>query len=809
MAEDKVEKYASTRLATSSPAPGAPGADPRWAKAGKDGVGTAVSAQSRIWFTIVEGALSEIFFPNIDLANTRSVRFLVTDGREFFSDESRERYTARTVEPFAPHYRIRTEEKDGRYSISKEILADPSRDVLVMKVQFEAAAQDLRLFLYVEPNVGDLGEDNDGWVGRYKSIPMLFASRGGLAIAVASSAAFKKAGAGFVGVNDGVTDVRQHKQMTCTYTEALGGNIAMTAEIDWPACQGNFTVSLACGGRAAEAGQQARAGLLRNFEEVRDSYVEGWRKAQDSWLKLGKPAQNDVDYYRVSTAVLQTHESKRFPGGTIASLSIPWGFARGDMATGGYHVLWPRDMAETAMARLAHGDPKNAAQTLFFFQCTQEATGNWGQNMWLDGTAHWTGTQLDGPSLVILLADFLRREGGGDARQYFPMIRDAVGFLARVGPSTQEDRWEEDAGYTAFTMAAEVAALLAAADFAEEAQQSELALFLRETADAWNAMVDEMTYVEGTELAARYGVNGYYMRIAPPEAISSKSPGDLQVEIKNHPEDQSHMKAADLISVDALALVRFGLRSATDRRILDTVAVIDATLKTEVSTGPVWHRYTNDGYGEQADGSPFLTTGIGRGWPLFAGERAHYEIARGNFNEADRLRKVMEAQTNECGLLPEQIWDAADIPERGLFNGHPTGSSMPLAWAHAEYIKLLRSLKEKKVWDMPPQTARRYIADKTKARFNIWTFTQQRAYLEKGMNLRVDALAPARVRWTLDNWQTARETATKDSGIGVHYALLDLQDRKDSTEVIFTFFWTEAEKWEGKNFQLSFERTPQ
>lgn len=799
----KVEEHASTKITPSSPAPGGPGADPRWAKANKDAVGTATSAHSRIWFTIVDGALSEVFFPAIDLANTRSVRFLVTDGREFFSDGAEQRHTVRAVEPFAPHYRIRTQEKDGRYCLEKEVVPDPSRDAILMRVHFEAKDKNLRLFLFAVPNIGDLGEDNDAWVGEYKSVPMLFAQRGELALAVGCSTPWKKAGAGFIGVNDGLTDLRRHKQMTETYTEALQGNISLAAEIDWAACQGRFTVVLASGEHPAAAGQQARAGLLQKFDRVRDSYVEGWRKAQDSWLDLSRGAKNGVDCYRVSTAVLQTHESKLFPGGIVASLSTPWGFARGDKAAGGYHVLWPRDMGEAALARLAHGDPESAGRTLFFLRCTQEAAGNWGQNMWLDGTPHWTGTQMDGPSLAILLADFLRREGVGDTSEHFQMVRDAAGFLVRVGPYTEQDRWEEAAGYTPFTMAAEIAALLAAADFADEEKKGELATFLRETADAWNAMVEEMTYVEGTELAKQHGVAGYYMRIAPPEAISSPSPGDLSIQIKNLPEGQGKMNAADIVSVDALALVRFGLRSATDKRILNTVAVIDAMLRKQVSTGPVWHRYNNDGYGEQADGAPFEKTGIGRGWPLFAGERAHFEVARGNFEEAERLREVMEAQTNECGLLPEQIWDAEDIPERELFNGHPTGSSMPLVWAHAEYIKLLRSLKEKKVWDMPPQTAKRYAAGKTQTRFNIWSFSQQRAHLQAGMNLRVDLLAAARVHWTLDNWQTTHETETKDSGLGLHYALLDLHDRKEKGELIFTFFWTEAKKWEGKNFLIS------
>ncbi len=708
------------------------------------------------------------------------------------------------------YYSVRTEDKAGRYRLTKEIVTDPGREVVLMNVRFEPAAGEnrLRLYLYVEPNVDDLGKDNDGWVGQYKSVPMLFASRGELALAVASTAPFKKSGAGFTGVNDGLLDLRRHKQITWTYTEAVKGNVALIAELDWQSVTDRFVVALAGGDHAAEAAQHARSGLLQQFGEVRDRYVADWRQAQNSWLDLGGPDKNGVDHYRVSTAVLQVHESKRSPGGIIASLSNPWGFARSDETTGGYHVLWPRDMTEAAMGRLAVGDVESAARTLFFLRCTQEAAGNWGQNMWLDGTPHWTGTQMDGPALTILLADTLRREGKKDPADWYPMVRSAAGFLLRIGPYTEQDRWEEDAGYTPFTMAAQIAALLAAADFAAQFEGHGLAAFLRETSDAWNAAVDELLYIEGTELARKHGVKGYYIRIAPPEAIHSSSAEHLRVEIKNRPPGQDEMPAVDMVSVDALALVRFGLRSATDPRILDTVKVIDALLKSEVATGSVWHRYTEDGYGEHEDGSPFIKTGKGRGWPLFAGERAHFEIAKGDMREAERLRRVIEAQSNACGLIPEQVWDAADIPERKLFNGRPTGSGMPLVWAHAEYIKLLRSLREKRVWDMPPQTAERYAAGNMPTRFNIWTISQQRTKLQPGMDLRIDLESPARILWTTDHWQSTQEILTRDSAVGIHYALVETKGRRDDTELFFRIFWTETNKWEGKDFRLSLSQSP-
>jgi glucoamylase len=326
---------------------------------------------------------------------------------------------------------------------------------------------------------------------------------------------------------------------------------------------------------------------------------------------------------------------------------------------------------------------------------------------------------MDEAAFPILLADALRRMKALNGLDPRPMVRRAACFLVCNGPVTEQDRWEEDGGYSPFTLAVEIAASLAAADFAEEAGEAPSARYLRETADAWNANIERWTYVTGTELAQRVGVEGHYVRIGPPEVADAASPTDGFVPIKNRPPGESSAPAAYIVSPDALALVRFGLRAADDPRILNTVRTIDATLRTEIATGPVWHWYNGDGYGEHEDGRAFDGTGIGRGWPLLAGERAHYELARGDRAEATRLLRVMAGQTSPGGLIPEQVWDAADIPERELFNGHPSGSAMPLVWAHAEYVKLLRSLKDGRVFDMLPQTVQRYQVEKVASACSI------------------------------------------------------------------------------------------
>ena len=562
------------------------------------------------------------------------------------------------------------------------------------------------------------------------------------------------------------------------------------------------SLPLGFGRTSYEAGQQARASLLNPFAEVAQRYVDGWKDYQKGCRDLSGKVKDGFDLYRVSTAVLKTHESKRFPGGLIASLSLPWGEAKGDGDLGGYHVVWPRDQVEAAGALLATDQADSACQTLFYLMCTQDADGHWPQNMWLDGKQYWPGVQADETAFPILLADSLRRRHALNGLKVWPMVKLAAQFLLTNGPVSPQDRWEENSGYSVFTLATEIAAMLAAADFADEAGELEMAVFLRETADCWNSQIEDWTYVADTALAKRVGVEGYYIRIAPDDLLEHDGPASCTVEIKNHPGGEKSFPAPEIVSVDALALVRFGLRAANDPRMINTVKVIDATLKTETATGPVWHRYTHDGYGETADGGPFIKAGIGRGWPLLGGERAHYEIAAGNPKEAARLLEVMGAQTSPGGMIPEQVWDSDDIPERQLRNGHPSGSGMPLVWAHSEYLKLMRSLEDGAVFDTPPQTVERYIKRTTISPLIIWRFNHQVKSLPAGKTLRIETLAPAQLRCTINEWESFTEHVTLDTGFGVHFIDLARGQLAGGATLRFTFYWPEAEKWEGKDFAV-------
>jgi glucoamylase len=424
--------------------------------------------------------------------------------------------------------------------------------------------------------------------------------------------------------------------------------------------------------------------------------------------------------------------------------------------------------------------------------------------MWIDGTPYWSGIQMDETAFPILLAHSLRRADGLGRLQVWPYLKKAAAYIVANGPVTPEDRWEEDGGFSPFTLAVEVAALLAAADFADENGEAETASYLRSTADIWNSNIERWTYVAGTELARSHGVDGYYVRIGSDDWADAGSPCFGFVPIKNRPPGQCDAPAYEVISPDALALVRFGLRRADDARIVSTVSLIDSVLKTETVTGPVWHRYNDDGYGEHKDGSPFDGEGIGRGWPLLAGERAHYELAKGNRAAAETLMHVIEKQTSPGGFIPEQVWDDADIADRELFNGYPSGSAMPLMWAHAEYIKLLRSLRDGRVFDLPPLTFQRYLVDNINAQYVPWRFNLKSRSIPAGYTLRIETLMPATVVWSSDQWATQHEGSTAPTTLGVHFFDMRSEGFGSGTHISFTFRWSN-DSWEGTNFEVVVE----
>ena len=365
--------------------------------------------------------------------------------------------------------------------------------------------------------------------------------------------------------------------------------------------------------------------------------------------------------------------------------------SKGDEDLGGYHLIWPRDFAQIAGGLLAFGAHDEC--------CVSSATcGRSGGGRKLAAEllarrhAYWNGVQMDECAFPILLLDMAWREGAfaagsaglladgldGPRDMSSATGRARARIAGRRMPATRRSRSPCRSPRCSLPLIWPTRNIDDVADF------------LRDTADVWNEQIEDWVYVTDTRLTREIGVAGYYVRIAP------EVPGDARAELRGigrSPQslaEASHVEADELISTDALALVRFGLRSPDDPRIIDTVKVIDPLLCVDLPYGPGWRRYNGDGYGEHEDGGPYDGTGVGRVWPLLTGERAHYELAAGRRAEAERLLAALEAGASPGQLLPEQVWDGAPIPERELFPGQPSGSAMPLVWAHAEHVKLLR-----------------------------------------------------------------------------------------------------------------------
>ena len=793
-------------------APGGPGVDPTWTSSAKTGIGTALDATSRVSFTLSHGILNEIYFPRIDLACTRDLGLIVTDDDGYFSEEKRGTDSVvAQLEQGVPGYRVVNTSHDGRYVIEKRIIADPERDTVLQHIALKPGhtpASGLRVFALLAPHLVNAGAHNTAWIDTLKGWTIPFAAGRGTALALAGSRPFKAMSVGFVGVNDGFTQLQRSGKLVDLYTRAENGTVAICVELDLGPDQEGI-LALGFGHNQHEAGNTARGSLMSGYETAEQRYIASWQGWQSKLLPLDRKAKevDPLNRYRISTAVLRTHEALPFAGAMIASLSIPWGATKGDDDLGGYHLVWPRDLVESALGLLAIGAVDEVRRVLVYLQVNQEADGHWPQNMWIDGERYWGGIQLDETALPVLLVDCAFREGvisQEELGRFWRMIRHAVHFVIANGPMTGQDRWEEDSGFSPFTLAAEVAALVVAADIATALGHAEDAVYLLETADLWNASIDRWCYARDTPLAREVGVEGYYVRISP-ETSGQCSPLNGTIAIKNREGGDKLVSAADIVSPDALALVRFGLRHPDDPRIRNTVAVIDHLLKVDLPQGPLWHRYNEDGYGEAADGSPFAGHGIGRAWPLLAAERAHYELARGDSTAAAKLLDTIEASTSQGGLIPEQVWDADDIPEHELFRGRSSGSAMPLVWAHAEHVKLLRSLKDGRVFDLPPLVAARYAHGEVTSDLAVWRFSTQPSVLPAGKRIRIETEVAVRVHWSFNNWAVTHDALSKPTSFDIHVADLPTGDLPAGTSVLFTFYWPEANRWEGRNFSVQFD----
>ena len=244
--------------------------------------------------------------------------------------------------------------------------------------------------------------------------------------------------------------------------------------------------------------------------------------------------------------------------------------------------------------------------------------------------------------------------------------------------------------------------------------------------------------------------------------------------------------------------------SAHDHLIRNSLAVIDRVLKVETPLGPCWRRYNEDGYGQNDDGSAYTGTGVGRLWPLLTGERGHYALAAGQ--DVAPFIRAIEQFASPTGPIPEQIWDAADIPDHHLFKGRPTGSAMPLAWAHGEYIKLLRSVKDGRVFDLIPEVHARYVEGGAVCQLiEIWRKNWQIPSVRAGFTLRIIADRPFRLIFTDDEWTTNNATESSATALDVYFVDQGISHTQQAP-LRFTFYWLDKGSWDGNDYEVAIKR---
>jgi len=783
---------------------GAPGMEPRWTHGDKDGVGTAYSADSRLWFTLWRGIATEVYFPTIDQPQTRDLQFLVSDGTSFFHEEKRHlRPSVRRLSPHALGFHVRSEDPDGRYAIDKEVIASPHLPALLERVRFEVApAWRSRLQCYVlcAPHLDGGGWGNTARVLEVGHRKVLTATKGGSALALAASVPFRRLSCGFVGRSDGWTDLAENFTMDWEFASASDGNVALTGELDVEGGE-EFTVALGLGRKLPHATTTLLQALATPYRAARERFLEQWERACTKLLPLGRHAGDHGALLHASYSILLGHEDKNYPGAFIASLSIPWGYARGDEARGGYHLVWTRDLVHIATGLLAAGNHEAPLRALVYLASRQQADGGFPQNFWIPGDAYWSGVQLDEVAHPILLAWRLFREEALEEFDPYPMVLAAAGFLLRRGPVSQQDRWEEVEGYSPSTLAVSISALIAASELARRHGDEGTATFLEEYADFLESHLERWTVT--TEGTVCPGVARHYVRVrpsgldAPPPADGAN---DGEVQLPNQPPGApTSFPAKEIVDPGFLELVRYGIRRPDDPTIVSSLRVVDRLLRTETPFGPCWRRYNHDGYGQRPDGGPFVEWGQGRAWPLLTGERGHYEVAAGR--DARPLLHAMERFATGAGFLPEQVWDEADRPAQHLTLGRPTGSAVPLAWTHAEYLCLIRSVADRRPFEQMPELVQRYATARPRTRpIEVWRPTHPTPSVPAGSRLRVIAPEAFRLRWTQDDWRTVTEEPSVATAVGVDYFDVEVADRAGT--VRFTFYWPGRGAWEGRDFAV-------
>ena len=746
---------------------------------------------SRVWATLAHGIINEVYWPAVDQPQVRDFGFLVAGAGWWRELKRVDNYTLSTPDPTIQLPTISHHGDGDGYQVTLRPVVDPDRDTLL--IAYTVTGTGVRLYPLLAPHLSiyrpasedewpAFGADNVAWLDPADNT--MFASSRTRCVCVSASPPFSRGSAGFVSDTDGWTDFSRNQAMTWTYSLAGPGVVALMGELT----ESSGLLAVGFGETPAQARAVGQASLAAGFDAVAARFSSGWQ-TWASGLTLPGTAQGlspvVTDAIRQSAAVLKTHEDYAVPGAFVASLATPWGEDTNDPA--GYHMVWCRDGAECGLALAAAGRTDDAVNLLAYLASKQQADGHWPRCFFVDGSFDPNAAvQLDEVAFPVLLAARLEEYGVALPTSIDDMIRKAAIYLAQNGPISGVDLWEENSGGSPFTIALEIVAMVAAATcLGGLDQQYALAL-----ADNWNERLEEFTYVAGSQLDRYFGTDGHYVRIGPSAD---------QIRVGNQPASVEPIAAEAQVGMEFLYLPRLGLRDPADKRITDTLVVVDRMIRRDTPSGSTYYRYNTDGYGEWLDGSGWprrrfgTRFGIGRPWPLLAGELGHYEAIRGG-DPATQLTAML-AMRGRGGLLPEQIWDGNSLPWRHLEPGKPAGSAMPLAWAQSELIKLAITIATGRPVEMLQSVLARYGRTAPTSDRWFWRDAAPVRDLPPGRTLVIEDPRPFTLHFGFDEWNAVSERNAEQLGLGMFGVSLGSADLASHASVQFVRRYVDGQ-WE-------------
>ncbi len=730
-------------------APGGPGKDAQWATAGKQGIGTSATLESKIWFTLAQGVMTEVYYPDVTTANVHLLQFVVVNPKtkKVETEQDDATHEIKVLRPDSLSFQQINTSKSKEWSITKTYTSDVKLNAILIDVQFETKNEDLNLYVYFDPSIGNSGMHDTA----LSELNALVSTESGRSAALMFSSKIEESSNGFYQSSDGLQELRQNGRIVNPHRKAENGNVVQVAKISHPT---RFTAVLSFANDAKLmkglyripsdilAVLDGEAAKKKGFAKCQTEYDREWADYVKTIPKVDPRYQAQ---FNMAAMQLKANEDKTHRGANVASLTIPWGGGANanENNVGGYHLVWSRDLYHVFTAYMALGDTAAANRALdFIFNVQQKPDGSLPQNSFLDGKPFWGSLQLDEVGYPLIMAWQL---GRFDRATYEKHVCPAADFIVKNGPMTPQERWEERPGYSPSTIAAEIAGLVCAAEIAKNNGDTVSADKYLATADDWQANIEKWTATK----TGKYGDGNYYLRIT----ANGKPDAGEKVELNN---GAGTFDEREIVDAGFLELVRLGIKPADDLLIAKSVKIIDQLIKVDTPNGPGFYRYNHDGYGEMDDGRRWnwdgKYTGKGRLWALLSGERGQYELAgcdaetrrRGDAEKAgtrpvgsvpvgkepclDLPKTRLDAMlgfANDGLMIPEQVWDKKEMPKSAdkqfvpeLKFGEGTGSATPLAWSMAQFIRLATNLKAGRNLDTPQVVFDRYVLGK-KDSFNI------------------------------------------------------------------------------------------